>query len=85
MTHMIETNRARAYARLAGMFCRCNPDKSRLVFYTGIEAEPGTWLEAGSTMIDTSHGGAAFVSRNAVNLIVGPSRATPQATLAKSG
>lgn len=69
MTHMIETNRARAYARQSGMFCRASADQKRLVFYTGNEAEPGTWLEAGSTMIDTSHGGAAFVSRNAVELI----------------
>jgi len=41
------------------------------VFYTGNEAEPGTWLEAGSTLIDTSHGGAAFVSRHAVGQIIG--------------
>lgn len=71
MTHMIETNRARAYARQSGMFCRVSAEQTRLVFYTGNEADPGTWLEAGSTMIDTSHGGAAFVSRNAVELITG--------------
>jgi hypothetical protein len=71
MTHMIETNRARAYARQSNMFCRISAGGNRLVFYTGNEAEPGTWLEAGSTMIDTSHGGAAFVSRNAVALIIG--------------
>jgi hypothetical protein len=71
MTHMIETNRARAYARQSQMFCRVNASRDRLVFYTGNEAEPGTWLEAGSTIIDTSHGGAAFVSRHAVGLIVG--------------
>lgn len=72
MTTMIETNRARAYARQSGMFCRVGAGRyggSRLVFYTGNEAEPGTWLEAGSTLIDTSHGGAAFVSRHAVELI----------------
>jgi hypothetical protein len=70
MTHMIETNRARAYARQSGMFCRISAiDGHRLVFYTGNEADPGSWLEAGSTMIDFSHGGAAFVSRNAVELI----------------
>ena len=71
MTHIIETNRARAYARQSGMFCRASADQKRLVFYTGNEAEPGTWLEAGSTMIDTSHGGAAYVSRHAVGLIIG--------------
>ena len=69
MTHMIVTNLARALARRSGMFCRCSSDQFRLVFYTGNEAEPGTWLEAGSTLIDFSHGGAAFVSRNAVELI----------------
>lgn len=67
--HMIETNRARAYARLSNMFCRVSADRNRLVFYTGDEAQPGTWLEAGSTLIDTSRGGAAFVSRHAVELI----------------
>lgn len=71
MLHMIETNRARAYARQSDMFCRINADQTRLVFYTGTEAEPGTWLEAGSTLIDTSHGGAAFVSRHAVGQIIG--------------
>jgi hypothetical protein len=53
------------------MFCRVSADYNRLVFYTGNEAEPGTWLEAGSTLIDTSHGGAAFVSRHAVERITG--------------
>lgn len=72
--HMIVTNLARALARRADMFARCNPDQTRLVFYTGNEAEPGTWLEAGSTLIDTSHGGAAYVSRNAVELIIGPGK-----------
>jgi hypothetical protein len=69
MTHMIETNRARAYARQSDMFCRISAAGNRLVFYTGDETAPGTWLEAGSTMIDTSRGGALFVSRNAVMLI----------------
>jgi hypothetical protein len=70
MTHMIETNRARAYARQAGMFCRVSSvDGYRLVFYTGNEADPTTWQDAGSTMIDFSHGGAVFVSRHAVELI----------------
>ena len=69
---MIETNRARAYARLSGMFCRVSAISGhRLVFYTGNEADPGSWLEAGSTMIDFSHGGAAYVSRHAVGLIIG--------------
>jgi hypothetical protein len=69
---MIETNRARAYARQSGMFCRVSAiGGHRLVFYTGNEADPGSWLEAGSTMIDFSHGGAAYVSRHAVGLILG--------------
>lgn len=69
---MIFTNLARAKARRFGMFCRASADQTRLVFYTGNEAEPGSWLEAGSTMIDTSHGDAA-VSNNAVELIIGQS------------
>ena len=70
MTHMIVTNLARALARQNGQFCRASADQKRLVFYTGNEAEPGTWLEAGSTLIDTSHGGAAYVARHAVELIL---------------
>lgn len=67
---MIETNLARQLARKSHMFTRESADGRALVFYTGREAEPGTWLEAGRTLIDT-RSGVAIVSRNAVNLITG--------------
>lgn len=69
MAHMIETNLARELARKRHAFCRVGADGKSLVFYVGEEAEPGTWVEIGRTMLDESSG-ACFVSRNAVDLIL---------------
>lgn len=67
--HMIETNLARQIARKANMFARLSAGEAHLVFYTGDESAPGTWLEAGRTMIDRTRGGCLMVARNAVELI----------------
>jgi len=68
---MIAAHLAETLARRANMFCRLSANGRRLVFYTGTESEPGTWLEAGSTLIDIRDG-LTMVSRNAVELITGP-------------
>lgn len=65
---MIELGLATAIARKNDMFCRVSASGYRLVFYTGTESEPGTWMECGSTVIDGANGNVR-VSRNAVESI----------------
>lgn len=55
----IESNAALELARTRGYFCRVSAGGRVLVFYTGKELEPGTWLEAGKTGM-TDNG---FISR----------------------
>lgn len=50
--HTMSVEIAITEATRLGMFCRRSAMGRRLVFYTGTEADPGSWLEAGSTMID---------------------------------
>ena len=71
--HTIETLFARSLARHFKMFARVSASANYLVFYTGNESKPGTWLEAGRTMIDMSPGYCA-VSRNAVESIIDAGR-----------
>lgn len=65
---MIGLDLAASLAQRAGMFVRVSATGYRMIFYTGVEAEPGTWLEAGGTMINRD-GPYPTVSRHAVELI----------------
>lgn len=69
MTHMIETNLARSLARRKRLFAKIAASGRSLVFYSGEETDPATWLEAGRALID-ERSGVALVSRHAVNLIL---------------
>lgn len=65
MSHLIESHCAQALARHRGYFARVGGGGRVLVFYTGDELSPGTWLEAGRTGM-TDNG---FVSRHAFEFI----------------
>lgn len=63
--HLLDSNVALELARQRGYFCRVGGGGRLLVFYTGDELQPSTWLEAGKTGM-TDNG---FISRNAFELI----------------
>lgn len=67
-THLLDSHAALELARQRGMFARVGSGGRALVFYTGDELQPGTWLEAGRTGM-TDNG---FISRNAFDLITAP-------------
>jgi hypothetical protein len=64
MPHMLGVDIATTLARSRNYFARVTASGRRLVFYTGREDDPGTWLEAGSTLITDGQ-----ISRNAFELI----------------
>lgn len=64
-THLLDLHVANDLARQRGFFARAGSGGRALVFYTGDESSPGTWLEAGQTGM-TDNG---FISRNAFELI----------------
>jgi hypothetical protein len=66
-THLLDSNVALELARQRGCFCRVGGGGRVLVFYTGDELKPGTWLEIGRTGL-TDNG---FISRHAFDRIVG--------------
>jgi len=63
--HLIDSHAALELARTRGYFCRVGAGGRALVFYTGDEIKPGSWLEVGRTGM-TDNG---FISRNAFDLI----------------
>lgn len=65
--HLLDSHTALVMARQRGMFCRVSFGGRVLVFYTGDELQPGTWMEIGRTGM-TDNG---FISRNAFDYIVG--------------
>lgn len=73
--HQIGVGPAASSAKRVGMFARVSADDKYLVYYTGNEDEPGTWLEAGRTMIGGNDGPpetrSPYVARAAHKLITG--------------
>lgn len=62
----IEGHQAQELARENGCFARVGNGGLSLVFYTGDEYSPGTWLEIGKTGMTA----AGYVDKNTVEMIV---------------
>jgi len=63
----VDSNTALELARTRNCFCRVGAGGRALVFYTGDELKPGTWLEIGKTGM-TDNG---YVSSGAVDRLIG--------------
>lgn len=68
--HRLALDDADRSARRVYIFTKVSASGGSLVYYTGTEAEPGTWMEVGRTMIGTDNG-VRYVSRAAHKIITG--------------